>query len=83
MERANEEQARAEIVRKLLGKEREILRLKETLAAKDKELLALSQVILLFIKYTEIRTSLMVRSHVERRCSILGPTQSRVSPSIL
>jgi hypothetical protein len=25
----------------------------------------------------------LVRSHVERRCSILGPTQSRISPSIL
>ena len=25
----------------------------------------------------------LVRSHVERRCSVLGPTQSRISPSIL
>jgi len=25
----------------------------------------------------------LVRSHEERRCSILGPTQSRISPSIL
>ena len=26
---------------------------------------------------------LLVRSHEERRCSIMGPTQSRISPSIL
>ena len=25
----------------------------------------------------------MVRSHVERRCSVLGPTQSRISPSTI
>ena len=25
----------------------------------------------------------LLRSHVERRCSILGPTQSRISPNIL
>ena len=25
----------------------------------------------------------VVRSHEERRCSVLGPTQSRISPSIL
>jgi len=25
----------------------------------------------------------LVRSHAERRCSILGPTQSHISPSIL
>ena len=25
----------------------------------------------------------LVRSHGERKCSILGPTQSRISPSIL
>ena len=25
----------------------------------------------------------LMRSHVERRCSILGPTQSRISPSML
>ena len=57
MERANEEQARAELVRMLLGKEREIAFLEERLSAKDKELLALSQAISLFNTYTEIRTS--------------------------
>ena len=45
MEGATEEQARAELVRKLLVKEQEITRLEEKLAAKDHELLARSQVI--------------------------------------
>ena len=30
-----------------------------------------------------IDSGLLVRSHEERRCSILGPTQSRSSPSVL
>ena len=45
MARANQEQARAELVRTLLGKEREIAHLEVRVAAQDKELLALSQVI--------------------------------------
>ena len=45
MEKANEEKARAELVRTLLGKEREIAHLEDRLAAKDQELLAHSQVI--------------------------------------
>ena len=29
------------------------------------------------------RSETLVRSHVETRCSILGPTQSRISPSMI
>ena len=35
------------------------------------------------VRFVSVIDSGLVRSHEERRCSILGPTQSRISPIIL